>query len=762
LEYPSHGGDGPPERRWPGWAPLALGLVLYVLAVAIATYPVVLTFGSALPGGSPIDSLQHLWLMRWYKSCLLAGRLPLICPDVQYPVGAPLGLYSPTNYQSLLYVLLSILIDNDILCFNIIWLQAFLLTGMGTFLLIWYVLRDRVCATVGGLLALLSAPMLMHAGGHLELIHVGWFPIFLIAWLRFVDRPSRGRLLAAAGLYVLVAMSSPYFSLFAVFPAILYVLGQLASACRRRDWVWCQARGPWLLAFAGLAGASLPLIFSGQIWAMLHGLDVSTTRSEFERYGAPLWTYWTPTGAHLFCQMLPADLYRVAHLSGESISYLGIVTLAFVSYAAVYGVRFPRSRYWWAAFALLVVLSLGASWHFGGMYKVGLPSAWLRRYVFAFRVIRVPARFNLFAAVIAALLAAAGLRDFLASLRHRWVRGLVTAGLVAVAVFDLAVIPYGRSPIPPLPAGYAFLKQRDPGAALLEVPQLGSGGCSYLNAVCGYWQSIHHLKTTAAYTARANTAFEHLMLYNSPFLINRLLDRNYLTDPDSVACDLLSGINFLDYTWLYMTHHKLDYLVLHQNRSMLPEAPEVRLDRLKALLSGAKIFEDEQMVIYDRKRLRPPTRPILLCTEGWRQRGSWRGRFNCVVGKTAKVAVYDPRSDQDLVLGLEAEAFRSARSVRVLADGREIARWNILPDSLRIYATGPFRLPGGLHELIIESDGEERPIHSREEAEKGNRRPYSLRAAGIVLKPALAEPAADNQAADPPQRASSLFSGIAP
>ncbi len=43
-------------------------------------------------------------------------------------------------------------------------------------------------AAFGGLLAMLSGPMMIHAHGHLELIYVGSFPLFLAAWIRFVDR----------------------------------------------------------------------------------------------------------------------------------------------------------------------------------------------------------------------------------------------------------------------------------------------------------------------------------------------------------------------------------------------------------------------------------------------------------------------------------------------------------------------------------------------------------------------------------------------
>src|SRR5262249_16459989 len=160
---------------------------------------VVLTFASRFPG-CRCDSLQALWVMRWYKHCLIHGQSILQCPNLQYPVGAPLGNFSPLQFQALLYIPLSLFIANDVLCYNLIWLLKRVFTGIGTFLVVWYVLRDRLASCFGGLAAMLSGPMLLHACGHLELITLGWVPLFFIAWLRWVDRPTGGRLLAALGL----------------------------------------------------------------------------------------------------------------------------------------------------------------------------------------------------------------------------------------------------------------------------------------------------------------------------------------------------------------------------------------------------------------------------------------------------------------------------------------------------------------------------------------------------------------------------------
>ncbi len=196
---------GPPPAD-PGWRTLAAVLPLYATSVLLATYPAVLRCRTRLPVFSVFDPLQHLWIFRWYRSCLIEGRSPLFCPDIQLPVGAPLGLFTPLQLQSLAYLGLSCLTGNDILIYNVILFGEFLFTGMATFALAWYLTRHRWGATVAGLLGMLGTGMLLNAmGGGTELLALGGFPLFLIGWMRFVDRPTPGRLVAAVALYVLLA-----------------------------------------------------------------------------------------------------------------------------------------------------------------------------------------------------------------------------------------------------------------------------------------------------------------------------------------------------------------------------------------------------------------------------------------------------------------------------------------------------------------------------------------------------------------------------
>ncbi len=708
---------------------MILVTLFYVGCVSVATYPAVRSIGTGLP--HLVDPLVHLWTMRWYKTCLTEGRLPFLCPEIQYPVGAPLGYLPPMHFQSLIYLPLSLLTDNDVLCYNLIWFSSFLLTGLGTFCLAWYLLRDRWCACVAGMLAMLSGPMLSWSHEQLEQITVGWFPLFLVGWLRLVDRPTWGRVGVAVALYALLSMSAPYFAILGVFPALLYVLMQMVRAGRSGARTWLKARIGWFAAFSGLTLPILMLLFSSQIWAIGHGYSMTRSTEEFNTYAASFWGYIFPESPHLLCQVLP----RFEQTDGIVLrvhSYLGVVTLFLLAYAAFHRVAFPKGRYLWVTFAFLLVLSLGAFWQVGP-YQIGLPAHWLREYCPAFRPLRVPGRFNLFAAVCASVIAAAGLRHLLSKMVH--VRSRVWASLVLtlVALVDLSTVPFGvAKSLPEPPSCYRAILERDPDATFLEAPQFNAG--YHLPAACTYWQSIHRGRTSAGYTAYFNPRHEGLLSANSPFHALRLADPNYLANPNAEAFDLIKNVSFLDYTWLYLTANGFDYVILHQKPGSYPELP-IHLERLKAALAPAKVMEDEETVVYDRLRLQPPRHPVVLSTEGWRHRFAWRNRYTSTLLKTARLVVYNPTPERPLRLRLEASAYKHPRTVRLLEGGAEVASWTIRPEDPQTFLSPPLSLPQGLQELTLSSDGDDKLPSKAPPPFEGDLTRISLLATGLSLEP---------------------------
>lgn len=723
------------------WILVTIG---YIACVAIATYPHLFAMAKGLPG-SLYDPLQHLWIVKWYRTCLLEWRSPVVCPELQYPVGAPLGNFSPLHFQALLFLPLSFLFD-DVVCFNLIWLTGIITTGLGTFLLIWHILGDRRCAAMGGMMAMLSGPMLSHARAHLELIFVGCFPLFLVCWMRLIDAPSRRRLIAAVGSYVLVALCAAYYVIFAVLPAVLYLVWKAIGAIRHRQRSWFRSRAGWLSAFAAMVVPILLLVFGNQLWTVLHGYSIPRPLSEFNSYGTPIWTYFTPSVHHPLSALLPVNIYYASGMRwdvGEKISYLGVVMLLLIFYAATANARFRQRGFWWALLAALVVLSNGSYWEIG-THQVPLPALWLKKHSPLFEMIRVPARFNLFVGVAAAVVAAAGLRRWLDLIPRRSARAALVVGLTSLALFDLSNTPYPTVPVPDLPAAYEFIRQTDPDAGIVEVPQWPSGGGSDLASICGYWQSLHHLRTNAGYSGHANLRFDNLLTFNSPFRQSTLERPDYLTNVKNTSVEIINRVNALDYIWLYLHANRFRYVVLHEwPGSGAGEGGPLHLERLKALLAPAQVFAAEGITVYDREKIRPPRQAVPLTTTGWRL--GWYGKNLRVTAREAKLLVYNPEPEKAIKFVFEASAFPRPRTVRLLADGKELASWRIASDPFQLCISPGFRLPAGIQELVLESDGETKPRHDQRAVEWDDK-PYSLRVSGL----ALIDAEAHDRATQPP------------
>jgi hypothetical protein len=672
--------------------------------------------------------------MRWYKTCLLEGRSIVLCPEIQYPTGAPLGCFSPLHFQGLLYIPLSLLIANDVLCFNLLWMLGMVTTGLGTFLLAWHVARDRFSAAFGGVVAMLCAPMMLHAVAHLELIYLGAFPLFLWTWLRLVDQPSRARLAAAVGAYVLVAVCAAYYVIYAVFPAALYFLGKGLAAGRLGAWPWFRDRARWLLAFSALVIPCLGIIFGNHLWAMAQGYALPRSFAEFQELSAPLWSYACPVGMHALGRLYPSTWYAdsgLANRVNECCSYVGVVTLLLVAYAAAFRVRFRQAWYWWACLVLLVVLAGGTGWTVAG-FRITLPGLWLKRHFILFRTIRAPARFNLFVAVVAGVVASCGLKHLQARLPSRWMRGAVLAVVMVAAVADLAMVPYYRAEMPPLPGCYAFMQRAAPNAAFVEVPQYTSAGGSDLNAICAYWQSFHRGRTTAGYCGQGNAHVDNLLGFNSPFSADALAQPEFLEDPTRLPLALDGPVAFSDYAWLYLKAHDLRFVVVHQSPSLV--SPSVGLDRLKAALAEAKVFEDAGSIIYDRDRLAPPQHPVLVTTGGWRI--GWDGALRRVAELQAHLVVYNPEPARELRLAIVAKALHRPRQLRLVSAGRELSRWTVEPRSYQALASPTFRLPGGLSDLVLESDGTSQPRNPRDAALPNDLGRFSMRVGKLELESA--------------------------
>jgi hypothetical protein len=225
-----------------------------------------------------------------------------------------------------------------------------------------------------------------------------------------------------------------------------------------------------------------------------------------------------------------------------------------------------------------------------------------------------------------------------------------------------------------------------------------------------------------------------LIGYNSPFLGEKLSQPDYLANPERFPVELGVGVDFRDYLWLYLTANRFDYLVVHRP-FVYSHGRAPGLARLTALLADSRVFDDGASIVFERRRMRAPARPVQLTREGWAERGVWQGKRNCLLPEKCQVVLYNPDPKTPLTLWLDLAGIRRPQMVRVRSGAVDVARWDVSPGGFQLMSSPSFHLPVGLHTLTIESTI--RPLGSDDPAtlRKEQRRPYRLRVAAIHVLP---------------------------
>jgi hypothetical protein len=256
----------------------------------------------------------------------------------------------------------------------------------------------------------------------------------------------------------------------------------------------------------------------------------------------------------------------------------------------------------------------------------------------------------------------------------------------------------------------------------------GASEGQLFSSLWGYWQSIHGLKTTAGYPGLTNVPFDSEVVPTSPWWSRRMAD----PEADRGRFGPVAGVDARDYAWLFLKAHRIDHVVIHQGSWIDPKYAGGSA-RARALLAEAKSFEDANVAVFDLEHLRPPARLTWLCARGWRiGRGPSEGSYGVL--RRARLVVFDPVGDRPLRVGLgRVSAFGRGRLVRLLEGDRELARWTVEAGAPRDRESEPFRLGPGLHELTLESDGDDRPSRYADRLDDA-RTPYSLRLEEVRLR----------------------------
>src|SRR5688572_8658939 len=280
---------------------------------ALAAYTVI-TLAATWPLGAGLgrdvawdlgDSLLNMWVLAWDAEQLLAilrGDFTRFATffdaNIFHPAPLTLAYAEHLLPQAVQILPIYAITRNPILCYNLLFLSTFILSGLGTYLLVRELTGRPLAAFVAGLL-FAFAPYRLPQSSHLQVLSSQWMPFALYGFRRYfisVERGERGTRALAAATAALVAqgLSCGYYLLY--FPpfAAAYVLWEMVQRGLIRSWqVWARITTAAVVTIAATVPFLLPYA------ALRAELGFGRPRAEVIRYSADVYSYATATDAQL-------------------------------------------------------------------------------------------------------------------------------------------------------------------------------------------------------------------------------------------------------------------------------------------------------------------------------------------------------------------------------------------------------------------------------------------------------------------------------
>jgi hypothetical protein len=283
-------------RRSDAWA--ATGL--YAVLALLLTWPLVRGLARDLPADLA-DPVLNCWILAWGADHVVrfaAGEWTAFAGfwngNIFYPEPLTLAYSEHLFAQALQIAPLYALTANIILCYNLLFLSTFVLSGLGAYLLLRDITGDPRAAFAGGLVYAFI-PYRYEQMAHLQSMSTQWMPFVFLGLRRFVGQ-GRPRALAGTAAALTAHNLSCGYYLFFFAPFVgAYGLFEMAAQGRLRD---ARRWGGLVLCAALVAALSLPFLLP---YAELRAREATArTVTTLRQFSADLLAYATATPHQLF------------------------------------------------------------------------------------------------------------------------------------------------------------------------------------------------------------------------------------------------------------------------------------------------------------------------------------------------------------------------------------------------------------------------------------------------------------------------------
>jgi len=204
--------------------PAAFACLLYSLLAIAMTWPLAAGLTHDIPGDFG-DPLFTSWVLAWDATHLGRGwwNANIFAPQ-------PLSLAYSEHFlpQALQVLPIYIATKNPILCYNLLFLSTFVLSGLGMFLLGRELTGSAAAGCVAGL-AYAFTPYRVASIPHLQVLSSAWMPFVLYGLRRYFSTGRSRPLAGATAAWIAQNLSCGYYLLFFSPIVLLYIVWEVTT-----------------------------------------------------------------------------------------------------------------------------------------------------------------------------------------------------------------------------------------------------------------------------------------------------------------------------------------------------------------------------------------------------------------------------------------------------------------------------------------------------------------------------------------------------
>jgi hypothetical protein len=268
-------------------------LAAYVAITIAATWPLARGLGRDVAWDLG-DSILNMWILAWdceQIRAILGGDVSKISTffdaNIFHPASLTLAYSEHLIPQAIQIFPVYLVSSNPILCYNLIFLSTFVLSGLGMYLLVRELTGNGLAGFVAGLL-FAFAPYRLPQASHVQVLSSQWMPFVFYGLTRYFETHRVRALAGAAAALVAQNLSCGYYLLYFSPFAAIYALWEL---WRRGLW---RDRRTWLsLSAAGVCVAAATAPFLLPYARLRNELWGARGMAEVSRFSADVYSYAT-------------------------------------------------------------------------------------------------------------------------------------------------------------------------------------------------------------------------------------------------------------------------------------------------------------------------------------------------------------------------------------------------------------------------------------------------------------------------------------